>query len=160
MYWRMVQRVSIALLLTVLLNGKAQATNFGGPGAVDNTIADDAVSVMSLIEERLLEPWFEWKGGLQDDHGFSFGVDYTALYLKSNADGFSGDDNAASGILRAFGSWDLVGRGTPNTGAFVWKIESRHGYTDVSPQEFGFDQGYVGLIEPPWSDQGTRLTNL
>jgi len=155
-------RVRKLCLVAVMLisTGSAYATNFGGPGAVGNTIADDAASIPSLIDERLLEPWFQWKQGLQDDHGFSFGLDYTPLYLKSSEDGFSGDDSAASGMLRVFGAWDLVGRGTPNTGAFVWKIEHRHSYTDVSPQGFGFDQGYVGLIEPPFSDEGTRLTNL
>ena len=159
-----VNKVSRSLLVTLLgvtltLN-TAQAANVGGPDAVENTIADDAVSVKSLVDERLLESWFQWKQGLQDDRGFSFGFDYSPVYLQSSEDGFSGDDNAASGMLRIFGSWDLVGRGTPNTGAFVWKIEHRHSYTDVSPQGFGFDQCYIGLIEPPWSDEGTRLTNL
>jgi porin len=42
----------------------------------------------------------------------------------------------------------------------VYKVEHRHSYTDVSVKDFGFDQGYVGLIEPPFSDQGTRWTNL
>jgi porin len=154
--------VRILCLVAVMLisAGSAYATNFGGPDAVENTIANDAATVPSLFPERLLEPWFQWKQGLQDDHGFSFGLDYSAVYLQSNEDGFSGDDNAAGGMLRIFGAWDLVGRGTPNTGAFVWKIERRHSYTDVSPQGFGFDQGYVGLIEPPFSDEGTRLTNL
>ena len=69
---------------------KAQAANFGGPDAVENTIADDAASIPSMVEERLLEPWFKWKQELQDDTGFSFGLDYTPVYLKSNADGFSG----------------------------------------------------------------------
>jgi len=63
-------------------------------------------------------------------------------------------------MIRFFGSWDLVGRGTKNTGAFVWKVEHRHGYTDVAPSGFGFNLGYVGLIEPPFSDQGGRFTNL
>ena len=157
---RVVRVAPVVVLCLMQSGGNLQAKNFGGPDAVENTIEDDAARVPSMVEERLLEPWFQWKKGLQDDHGFSFGLDYTPLYLKSNADGFSGDDNAASGMLRVFGAWDLVGRGTPNTGAFVWKIEQRHSYTDVSPQGFGFDQGYIGLIDPPWSDQGTRLTNL
>ncbi|RLA42830.1 MAG: porin [Gammaproteobacteria bacterium] len=160
----MIQRVSQTILMVVLttgfINGEAQATNFGSPDAVENTIESDAASVPSFLEERLLDPWFEWKQGLQEDTGFSFGLDYSSLYLKSNEDGFSGDDSAASGVLRFFGSWDLVGRGTKNTGALVWKIEHRHRYTDESPQGFGFDQGYVGLIEPPFSNQGARLTNL
>jgi porin len=53
-----------------------------------------------------------------------------------------------------------VGRGTGDTGALVWKVEHRHAYTDVPVGSFGFEIGYVGLIEPPFSDQGGRLTNL
>jgi porin len=39
-------------------------------------------------------------------------------------------------------------------------VEHRHAYTDVAPSGFGFELGYIGLIEPPFSDQGTRFTNL
>jgi porin len=154
--------VKTTCLVAVMLTSAraAYAENFGGPDAVENTIADDAASRPSFVEERLLDPWFKWKQELQDDTGFSFGLDYSAVYLQSNEDGFSGEDKASSGMLRLFGAWDLVGRGTPNTGAFVWKVEHRHSYTDVSPQGFGFDQGYVGLFEPPFSDEGIRLTNL
>jgi porin len=53
-----------------------------------------------------------------------------------------------------------VGRTTKNTGAFVWKVEHRHGYTDVAPSGFQFNLGSVGLIEPPFSDQGLRWTNF
>ena len=154
-------RIPLAALPIVLMCSiKAQAANFGGPDAVENTIEEDARSVPSMVEERLLEPWFQWKQELQDDTGFSFGLDYTPVYLKSSADGFSGEDKASSGMLRVFGTWELFRRGSPNNGSFVWKIEHRHSYTDISPQGFSFDQGYVGLFEPPWSDEGTRFTNL
>ena len=154
--------VKTAYLVIVLLTSAraAYAQNFGGPDAVDNTIADGAASRRSSVEDSLLDPWFEWKQGLQEERGFSFGLDYSSLYLQSSEDGASGDDSAASGVLRVFGSWDLVGRGTKNTGAAVWKVEDRHRYTDSTPQGFGFDQGYVGLIEPTFSSEGTRLTNL
>ena len=76
-------RVLLAALPVLLMCSiKAQAANFGGPDAVENTIADDAVSVKSLVDERLLEPWFQWKQGLQDDHGFSFGFDYSPVYFQ------------------------------------------------------------------------------
>ncbi|MGD8557212.1 MAG: carbohydrate porin, partial [Chromatiales bacterium] len=134
-------------------------SNFGSPDAVENLIADDAKSIPALVQERMLDPWFEWKGGLQERHGFSFGVDYSALYLGS--DNSLGRDNASGGMLRFFGSWDLVGRGTRNTGAFVWKIEHRHRYGKVPPSGFGLGElGYVGFIGAPWSNQGTRLTNF
>jgi porin len=160
MFKRQIQILLTSLVVMIIHTTQVQAANFGGPDAVENTIENDAATVPSMVEERLLEPWFKWKQELHDDSGFSFGLDYTPVYLKSSADGFSGENKASSGMLRVFGAWDLVGRGTPNTGAFVWKIEHRHSYTDVSPQGFGFDQGYIGLIEPPFSDEGTRFTNL
>ena len=67
---------------------------------------------------------------------------------------------AAGGMVRFFGYWDLVNRGGPNKGSLNWKVENRHSYTDVAPSGLGFESGYVGLFEPPFSDQQTRLTNL
>jgi porin len=147
-----------AALLTIPVTLMAQ--NFGGPDAVENTIEEDARITGAVIKERITQPWFDWKAKMQEDHGFSIGVDYSAVGLFSSEKGASGDDNASSGMVRLFGSWDLVGRGTKNTGALVYKVEHRHSYTDFSVKDFGFDQGYVGLIEPPFSDQGTRWTNL
>jgi porin len=127
---------------------------WGGPDAVENQLREDA----EVDRPTLFERWFEWKDGLTERHGFSFGVDYSAVGLGS--DSSPGDDRAAGGMIRFYGTWDLVGRGTKNTGAFVWKIEHRHSYTDVAPSGFGFELGFIGLIEPPFSDQGLRLTNL
>ena len=152
-------RISVIWML-LFSSGIALAQNFGGPDAPDNLIEDDARSKPATITKRATQGWFDWKKKVQDEHGFSIGLDYTALSLTSSEKGASGDDTAASGMIRVFGSWDLVGRGTKNTGALVYKLENRHSYTDISPQAFGFDQGYVGLIEPPFSDQGTRWTNL
>ena len=151
----------ISLISAILLAPVvAQAENFGGPNAVGNVLEDDARSKPATITKRVTQGWFDWKKKVQDDHGFSIGIDYTAVGLASSEKGGSGEDNAGSGMVRLFGSWDLVGRGTKNTGALVYKLEHRHSYTDVSVKDFGFDQGYVGLIEPPFSDQGTRWTNL
>jgi porin len=152
-------RIKIIVLL-LSLPGVALAENFGGPNAVGNVIEDDARSKPATITKRVTQGWFDWKKKVQEDHGFSIGIDYTAVGLSSSEKGGSDEDNAGSGMVRIFGSWDLVGRGTKNTGALVYKLEHRHSYTDVSVKDFGFDQGYVGLIEPPFSDQGTRWTNL
>ena len=127
---------------------------WGGPNAVENQLRDDA----EVDRPSLFERWFEWKDGLTEKHGLSFGVDYSTAYLQ--ADESPGDGEASSGMIRFFGTWDLLGRGTKNTGTFVWKVEHRHAYTDVAPGSFGFNLGYIGLIEPPFSDQGLRLTNL
>ena len=131
---------------------KKRTPNFGGPNQVDNQIRLDDE------EKPLLQHWADWKAGLVENKGFSFGIDYSPVYLA--ADDSPGIDSASSGIFRLFGSWDLIGRNSGNTGAFVWKVEHRHKYSDIAPGSFGFEIGYVGLIEPPFSDQGLRLTNL
>ena len=134
--------------------------NFGSPNAVENQIADDAALTGSVFGDRLVQPWFDWKGRLQEKHGFGLGVDYTAVFLKASEQGLSSEDAASSGIARIFGAWELVGRGTPNSGAFVWKVESRHRYGAIPPSALQFELGGIGLIEPPFSDQGGRVTNL
>ena len=150
--------VSGCLVLPVAAQETSHTTEdgpyFGGPDAVGNLLRNDA----AVDRPTLFERWFEWKDGLTEKHGFSFSLDYSAVGLGANES--PGDDRASGGMVRFFGSWDLVGRGTKNIGAFVWKIEHRHAYTDVAPSGFGFNLGYVGLVEPPFSDQGTRLTNL
>ena len=144
----------------IVFSSTSGAANFGSPDAVENTIEEDAKITGAVVKKRLTQPWFDWKTRMQEDHGFSIGVDYTALGLSSSEAGASGDDNASSGMVRLFGSWDLIGRGTKNTGAIVYKVEHRHSYTDLSVKDFGFDQGYVGFETPPFSDQGGRWTNL
>ncbi len=152
--------LSIALNVNTVQAEEASGPGFGSPDAVENTIRDDREITGAIFDKRLSQSWFDWKKQLEKDHGLSFGLDYSGVYLKSSENGASGDDNAAGGMLRFFGSWELTGRGTKNTGAFVWKVEHRHKYTDNAPQAFGFDQSIVGLIEPPFSDQGARWTNL
>ncbi len=145
--------------LGVFLANPVSANNFGSPDAVENQIADDAKPRSALIDGRASQSWFDWKTALQNDHGLSLGVDYTGVYLGANES--LGDDSASGGMIRFFGSWDLVGRGTKNTGAFVWKVEHRHAYGDSAPSGFGLGSlGYVGFIAPAWSDQGTRVTNF
>ena len=97
------------------------SANLGSPNAVENQLADDARLTGSVLGDRIVQPWFDWKGRLQEEHGFGLGADYTAVFLGASEAGLSGEDGASSGIARIFGAWQLVGRGTPNSGAFVWK---------------------------------------
>jgi porin len=133
---------------------EGEGPRFGGPDAVGNQLRNDA----EVDKPSLFEGWFAWKDDLKQRTGFAFSVDYSAVGLA--ADSSPSDDRSAGGMIRFFGSWDLVGRTTKNTGAFVWKVEHRHGYTDVAPSGFQFNLGSVGLIEPPFSDQGLRWTNF
>ncbi|MGF1719172.1 carbohydrate porin [Vibrio kyushuensis] len=126
-------------------------TNFSGPDSVENTIAENTRQKQS------------WRESLASD-GLIFGADYFALGVSS-PDGKSGDKvDASSGVARFYGSWNLIGKDTGNTGSLVWKVEHRHSYSDTAPKEFawlGADQiGYVGMIAPAYSDQGFRVTDL
>ena len=117
---------------------------FGGPDAVENQLAEDALH------------WDDWKKRLKADHGFSFSMDYTGVLLTAS-ETFS-DDTAAGGIARIYGAWDLVNDGA---GALVWKFEHRHAYGSTSPFDFSMGQmGYVGLQEPPFNDSGFRTQNF
>jgi porin len=71
-----------------------------------------------------------------------------------------GEDHAGSGILRLFGSLELVGRESGNTGAIVYKIEHRHRYTDIAPKVLSFNLGYAGIFAAPYNDDELRVTNL
>lgn len=133
------------LILFLTLTHSAIAKDFGSPDTVEN-----------LLDES----WVDWKATMAEEHGVSLGVDYSGVYLKSNSDGASGEDIGSGGMIRFYGSWELLNRGEKNSGSLVWKVEHRHDYSEISPQAFGFDQGIVGLIVPPFSDEGTRLTNF
>ncbi len=135
-----------------------RSPGFGGPDQVENQLEEDAAPKEPLIQLGFLQSYLDFKGRLKESAGFSFGVDYTAVYLGATES--AADDEAASGMVRLFGAWEFVGRGSPNTGALVYKVEHRHKYTSVAPGSLGFELGYIGLIEPPFSDVGFVLGNF
>ena len=164
-----------AILATVLLVPSVSLTvaqeaetpqragaDFGGPNAVANQIESDARESLLGRGTALGEQWDAWKSDIQKDHGFGLGMDYTGVYLKASETVPGGDDSAGAGIARVFGSWDLIGRESANTGTFVWKFEHRHAYGDPAPSPLwaALDLGYVGLMAPPFNDQGWRTQNF
>lgn len=133
---------------------------FGGPDQVDKTIATDDETVSRITGNKFYDPWFEWKNGLQEKYGLAFSVDYSAAWFGVSDTPAEAEGQASSGMVRFYGAWDLVGRESGNTGAVVWKAEHRHEYGAIPLSTLGFNLGYAGLIEPPFSDQGLRWTNL
>ena len=111
-----------------------------------------------LYESKLLGPIKEWRSGVAERTGFNWSLDYSTVFMGVSDS--PGEDSAGSGMVRFFGFWDLVNRGGPNKGSLNWKVEHRHKYSDIPVSGLGFASGYVGLFEAPFSDQGTRLTNL
>jgi porin len=134
----------------------------GSPDSVRGTIKRDREARESGLAipgvRDAWEAWFEWKDGVQDEHGLALGLDYTAVILGATET--LGERSASGGIVRFFGFWDLIGRGTPNAGAFVWKLEHRHRLGRIAPSEFASTIGYAGDFEAPFSNEGWRFTNL
>ncbi|MBW2635527.1 MAG: carbohydrate porin [Deltaproteobacteria bacterium] len=124
---------------------------------VENRITLDR-EANPLYESRLLSPLREWRDGVAEKTGFNWSIDYSALFMGVNES--LGEERASGGMLRFFGFWDLVNRGEKNKGSLNWKVENRHKYSDIPPSALGFESGYAGIFEPPFSDQGSRLANL
>jgi porin len=133
--------------------------NLGSPDQVDNQIESDAAPGEPLLKLTFLDGWFAWKQRLKENTGFGFGLDYSTVFYGANES--VGEDQAAAGMVRFFGSWDLVGRESGNSGGLVYKIEHRHAYTTASPKFFGLNElGYAGFFSAPFSDEEFRVTNL
>ena len=127
---------------------KNKGANFGSPDAVDNQIAEDNKKSKPDFKTQL------------EQNNVSMGVDYSTVFLGANNTLPDSDDNAGSGMIRFYGSWNPIGVGTKETGGLVWKVEHRHSYTDTTVKDFEFGTGGLGLVTPPFSDQGFRFTNL
>jgi len=128
---------------------------FSSSRSVEGTLADTA----EAQEEGVLEKFRARKKSLEARTGFTYGFDNNTQYLgtdsdKSPSDGFSN-------VFRFYGTWALTGRGTPNDGALVFKIEDRSAVgNNISTQALGPSLGYAGVFASTYSDAGVVLTNL
>ena len=140
----------------------SQTAKFGGPNAVPNQINSDIFEATLGRGVKAGESWDNWKAKLQRDYGFGLGADYTSVYLHASDTVPGGRDSTGAGILRLYGSWDLIGRDSGNTGSLVWKVEHRHGYANPAPSPLYAvtEVGYLGLFNPPFNDTGFRTQNL
>ena len=141
-------------------------TGFQGPSSVEGELSEDASIRQSStpealgtpVESRLFAPWFAFKDRLNEATGLQAGFDYTA-FIQHDSDA-PGEDQAAGGIFRAFGTWTLFNReGT--SGALIYKFENRHRLgTELSPIAFGFASGSAVPTGVPFSDFNWGVTNL
>lgn len=105
----------------------------------DGVDTDPLLRIPAL--QRMLDPWYEYKKVLDVEHGLQFGISYTSLYqIVSNT--FTGENDAASGVLEIGGSWTLLGRNTQHPGALGFVFADRHRYgTRLSPSELNAQFG-------------------
>lgn len=132
-----------------------EGLGLSGPDSVESTLAATA----ARQTERGSKSWSEFKTGLAEETGLSFGFDAQIQYFSTDRP--SSPSEALGGVLRLYGTWDLVGRGTANTGHLVFKIENRTSLGNkVDPQILGPLVGYAGLLSSTFSDSGPILSNL
>jgi porin len=138
------------------------AGGFAGPNAVTNQIESDRSQTLLGRGVQFGEDWDAWKADLQSRYGFGLGADYTGVWLNASETAPGGRDTTGAGIARIFGSWDLTGQKSGNTGSFVWKFEHRHGFANPAPARLWAitEVGYLGLMNPPFNDDGFRTQNL
>lgn len=134
--------------------------HFGGPQSVGANLEKEREDRESQVEtDALLKSYWDFKAAIKKDYGLDFGLDYNAMLQIASQS--PGKDAAASGAVRFFGRWELVGRDSRNTGTLVYKVENRHLLgMGISPQDLGGEVGYAGLTAVPFSDMGWALTNL
>ncbi|WP_171232950.1 carbohydrate porin [Ruegeria sp. HKCCA4812] len=142
--------------LSIACAGTASAQGLSGPSSVEAELKPgDGLTdpqYRSEFPRNIAPGWFRWKDRLAEG-GFRFNVDYLALGQSTTADLGSGE--AAGGIARVYGSWQATERGS-----LTFKIEDRHGYTDVAPQVLGLDGGALSITGTAFNDNGLLLTNL
>ena len=154
--------LSMSMSLIAAAAEPPEPAGFDGPGSVSGQLRDDARNAERGTGLPIGERWDTWKSNLQANSGLAFGLDYTGVGLNASDTVPGGDDNASAAMVRLFGSWDLIGRDTGNTGTLIWKVEHRHELDGPAPSPLwaATQLGYVGLMNPPFSDQGARTTNL
>ena len=131
----------------------------GGPDQVENRLDIDSNQITPMFPSDFARGYFDWKDRIKKENGVRIGGDYSFAWLKASDS--TGKDDAIGGMYRFYGFWEATSDGNGNSGALIWKVEHRHAYgNNIPPGSLGFEIGYAGLFLPPFSDQGTRLTNL
>jgi porin len=146
-------------------SGFQQDATLGSPSSVGEQLREDDVAKGPAARfpkfDAFFKPWFDFKRNLNDQYGLKLGFDYNVLYQRASETLNGNEDQAASGAVRFYGSWNLVGRDTNNKGTLVFKVENRHRIgTGIAPAQLGFDTGYNGITGFLFSDAGSFLGDL
>ncbi|MFY0619519.1 carbohydrate porin [Shimia sp.] len=145
--------VALACLATPLV---AQSGGLAGPSSVaaDLETGDGLTDPQYRSDfPRAVAPrWFAWKDGVAD-RGLKFNFDYLSLGQWSDMN--VAENDAAAGIFRFYGTWAAT-----EHGGLTFKLENRHAYSKVAPQNLGFSAGAGFMPGTAFNDTGTLLTNL
>ncbi len=129
--------------------GYGGSTSVGKQLYLDNLYIPDALRFPEF--DKSIQPYYEWKRKIREQHNFQFGQDYTSLYQRAS-DSLTDTDSASAGVYRFYGRWLAVGKEGKNDGALVFKIEHSHKYGAVSPDDLNNYLGYLGSTGYLYSD--------
>ncbi len=105
------QSLLLCLLLASPLAFSEGSPSFGGPDSVERILETDRTEKGGFIETEVFTPLEQWQGRMKEDHGFSLGMDYSAVTVNASESLPGTDDSASGGMFRIFGSWNLTGDG-------------------------------------------------
>jgi porin len=115
--------IAIAILPTAF--AQTATRTFGGPEGVTQRLETDANPDAVLPRVSPLQPYFDWKGRLQADHGVSFGLSAIMLYQVADEVLPESQDDAFGGVYRFSGSWTAFARDSGHPGRIEWRVENR-----------------------------------
>ncbi|MEM8773793.1 MAG: carbohydrate porin [Pseudomonadota bacterium] len=134
----------------------ASAEGLSGPSSsdADLTPGDGLTNPQfrSDFPRKAAPAWFRWKDELAEQ-GLRFNIDY--LFLGQISDADTNPDSVRGGILRFYGAWQAT-----KHGSLTFKIEDRHAFGSVAPQDFGLSNGALAISGTAFSDSSLLLTNL
>jgi porin len=134
------------------------------PGSIEERLRRDRIPKEYLFQfpgvSRLLKPWYDFKNDLDTNHGFRFGLSYTALYQKAN-DVFGPEDDAASYDLDISGTWTFLGRGTTSPTKLGFNFFRRDDLgTEIPPQRLFTQYGALYSNAAPYGEEDLVVGEL
>lgn len=134
----------------------------GGANSVNAELKSDDTKKHTWFDtnyaNKLFKGYYNFKRHLKKTYNIALGLDY--MFLNQYASFSFSDRQAASGILRFFGTWASSDWDDDYHGSLVFKIENRHliGH-GVTPRNLGYEAGSA-LSTASFKHFGWGLTNL
>ena len=138
--------------------------NMNNPDSIVERLDEDAEQKNYIFQfpglSEALTPWYDFKTDLDENHGFKFGISYTAYYQKAS-DTFGPEDDAASYDLDISGSWTFLGHGTssPTMLGFGFFKRGRLG-TEIPPQRLFTQYGGLYSSAAPYGEEDLVMGEL
>jgi porin len=122
--------------------GIGEFSQLAGPNGVTEELIRDQQKHDAFDGIDLLEPWFNWKQNLVDEHDLRPGFKFWLL-MQTASESTSDTDDAAGGIYRFQGSWTAFSGDSGEVGRIEWRVEKRAGLGSMlAPADLSGDTGF------------------